>query len=152
VKLLLTTYPTSDSNGSYDFAIVDLTDDLARKIRSRQQALKQLLEKDEDVEKIEFSDWNVEYFWRNEDLEVGDDKQLIEAMFEALQTSGCVEIDEKALPEAYFADESDLIHDVMGPRMVVSKDGVFWACYPEVDEDLEVETSSVPEHLLARIL
>lgn len=153
IRLLLATWPNSPhTNGDYDFAYLELTEEVAKRVRLRQQLVKQVAERDSDTHKIEFADDSVRYFTRNMDLETGDDAQLIEAMFDALQRSGCVEIEATALPAEYFKEDTDLEHETDCPRMVVSTDGVSWAAYPTADESVEIETSSLPDHILQRLL
>jgi len=121
--IIRATSSNENFNGGIDYAIVDITPELIRKIQSRQEMAKAAKQADGDFSRMTFYDYAARYVSASHGIDLPSDENV------GVLPGGTV-IDE----DAHQRTDCD--------RMCVADDEVFWTCYPKHD-NTAIETASL---------
>lgn len=134
-RLLSRTYSDiEDYYGDCEFAVLIVTDELAKKILARGKHLRELQEKDEDINHITYSSYDEVMFFTQEDM----DPELVVGF----TAEACNEVEEGnwvELPDEFVIDEEKAQRLEFG-LMMVFEDHIKFEYQPKHTE-LTVETS-----------
>ena len=115
-KLLIKTGKTNEHADGMDFAVIDLTPQLAQEILSRKQSFDLLKLLDRQLDELVFTDYSPEWYDWSEEL----DEQ-----FEDDPDAAHVELEAVAFDTPHETQRTEC------DRMVLDQFGVTWRCYPK---------------------
>lgn len=146
MRIFLRTFSTNeDWNGDCDYAVVDVTPELAAIALRRVNRLNRIQAKDDPLVEMYYWDHSAVYFacfdWF-EEIEDPQTRELVSGIIwngdPWIETSH-VEIPESAIPRTE------------GKQMIVRDDAIAWACYPK-HSDVQITTAEVPLDVLKQAL
>ena len=115
MKLIVRTGSTNEFSEGCDYALIDLTPELAHLILARKATLDRLKESDRDIEELVFTGNYPEYF--------ATLPESLEDLDDTLYTAGHV-----PAPGGFTVEEPERTEC---DRMVIDGYGVWWRCYPK---------------------
>jgi hypothetical protein len=140
MKLVMSTWSSDDFNGDCDFAIVDVTSELATKILRRMDIVRRLHLEDVSVRELVFWDCTPEFF------ATPDDEELVELLPEDGDSYKTLPADRKIPDECFQSTECEcLVIDVCGEAVEA-----FWRASPKHVE-VTITTTSLPRSFIEQI-
>lgn len=139
MKYVLTAYCSEEYNAGCDYALIDLTPELARLCLNRVAAFKALEESDRRLSFFVYLDYSPVWFGEF-------DSTLLEMIAEAAAFSdnSIVQVDDLEIPD-------NCVQRIDTDQMYVSDNGVFWRATPK-HCDIHVETPLLSVELLQAAL
>lgn len=140
MKYVLTAYCSEEYNAGCDYALIDLTPELARLCLNRVAAFKNLEESDKRLSYFVYHDYSPVWFREF------DSTLLLEMIAEAAAFSdnSIVQVDDLEIPD-------NCVQRIDTDQMYVSDNGVFWRATPK-HCDIHVETPLLSVELLQAAL
>lgn len=154
MKIVTRTYTSNEHwNGECDYALIDLTPELAKKIAMRRKLLLDIKERDPEISRIQFYDTSASFYERHYNESRPYPPEFDEAL-ELSDSDDYAEIPETvdmSFLEKDRNDKGELIHDVKATAdtLIIFEDTFGWISYME---GLDVESQFLSYNILSRVI